>query len=162
MPICWPSRRTRVRCDGAPLSSARPGSSWLPVCTVAGALQSQPARCTNAPAALVRSSPDWGWILSSLGSCSAWFGAHRSTMPPLGYACLPKLHAEAVDLLDHEAAERTAFTLPQLQKLLAKASTDWTGMILLGYYCGFRRIFHPFGELIFKTTRLRVVKECCL
>lgn len=46
--------------------------------------------------------------------------------------------AEAVDLLGHEAAERTAFTLPQLQKVLAKASTDWTGMILLGYYCGFR------------------------
>lgn len=46
--------------------------------------------------------------------------------------------AEAVDLLGHEAAEWTAFTLPQLQKLLAKASTDRTGMILLGYYCGFR------------------------
>jgi integrase len=46
--------------------------------------------------------------------------------------------AEAVDLLGHEAAERTAFTLPQLQKVLGKASPDWTGMVLLGYYCGFR------------------------
>jgi integrase len=46
--------------------------------------------------------------------------------------------AEAVDLLGHEAATRRAFTLDELRLLLQKASPDWQGMILVGYYCGFR------------------------
>lgn len=46
--------------------------------------------------------------------------------------------AEAVDLLGHEAAERRAFTIAELRALLSKASEDWKGMILVGYYCGFR------------------------
>lgn len=46
--------------------------------------------------------------------------------------------AEAVDLLGHEAAERRAFTVPELRSLLAVASEDWYGMILVGYCCGFR------------------------
>lgn len=46
--------------------------------------------------------------------------------------------AEAVDLLGHEAAERRAFTLTELRTLLATVNDEWKGMILLGYYCGFR------------------------
>ena len=46
--------------------------------------------------------------------------------------------AEAVDMLGHEAAERRAFTLDELRKLLAVAPEDWQGMILVGYCCGFR------------------------
>ena len=46
--------------------------------------------------------------------------------------------AEAVDLLGHEAAERKAFTLDELGKLLRFADDEWKGMILVGYYCGFR------------------------
>lgn len=46
--------------------------------------------------------------------------------------------AEAVDLLGHEPAERRAFTLVELRKLLEAADEEWRGMILLGYYCGFR------------------------
>lgn len=46
--------------------------------------------------------------------------------------------AEAVDLLGHEPAERRAFTLEELRTLLTKANEEWRGMILLGYYCGFR------------------------
>ena len=46
--------------------------------------------------------------------------------------------AEAVDMLGHDAAERRAFTLDELRKLLAAASEDWQGMILVGYCCGFR------------------------
>jgi len=55
-----------------------------------------------------------------------------------GQAIITSNPAGAVDLLGHEAAERTAFTLPQHQKVLTKASTDWKGMILLGYGCLFR------------------------
>lgn len=46
--------------------------------------------------------------------------------------------AEAVDMLGHEAATRRAFTLEEMRKLLGKADDEWKGMILLGYYCGFR------------------------
>lgn len=46
--------------------------------------------------------------------------------------------AEAVDMLGHDAAERRAFTLDELRDLLAVASEDWQGMILVGYCCGFR------------------------
>ncbi len=46
--------------------------------------------------------------------------------------------AEAVDLLGHDAAERRAFTVSELQDLLAVVSDDWYGMILVGYCCGFR------------------------
>lgn len=46
--------------------------------------------------------------------------------------------AEAVDLLGHEAATRRTFTLKELRSLLAVAPEEWQGMILLGYYCGFR------------------------
>ena len=46
--------------------------------------------------------------------------------------------ADAVDMLGHDAAERRAFTLDELRKLLAAASEDWQGMILVGYCCGFR------------------------
>uniref|UniRef100_UPI00404A07C3 tyrosine-type recombinase/integrase n=1 Tax=Cephaloticoccus sp. TaxID=1985742 RepID=UPI00404A07C3 len=46
--------------------------------------------------------------------------------------------AEAVDLLGVESNTRRAFTHAELQALLAKADADWQGMILLGYYCGFR------------------------
>lgn len=46
--------------------------------------------------------------------------------------------AEAVDMLGHEAAERRAFTLDELRDLLAVASEDWQGMILVGYSTGFR------------------------
>jgi integrase len=46
--------------------------------------------------------------------------------------------AEAVDLLGVESNTRRAFTHTELQTLLAKANADWQGMILLGYYCGFR------------------------
>jgi len=45
---------------------------------------------------------------------------------------------EAVDTLGHEGATRRAFTLDELAKLFAVASEDWQGMILVGYYCGFR------------------------
>lgn len=45
---------------------------------------------------------------------------------------------EAVDLLGHEAAERRAFTIDEMQALLAVADDDWRTMILLGYHCGFR------------------------
>jgi len=46
--------------------------------------------------------------------------------------------AEAVDMLGHDAATRRAFTLPEMRDMLAKADDEWKGMILLGYYCGFR------------------------
>lgn len=46
--------------------------------------------------------------------------------------------AEAVDLLGHEAANRRAFTVEELRTLLSKAKPEWQGMILVGYYCGFR------------------------
>ena len=46
--------------------------------------------------------------------------------------------AEAVDLLGHDAATRRAFTLAELRAILKAADEDWQGMILLGYYCGFR------------------------
>jgi integrase len=46
--------------------------------------------------------------------------------------------AEAVDMLGHEAATRRAFTLDELRLLLESADDDWRGMILVGYYCGFR------------------------
>lgn len=46
--------------------------------------------------------------------------------------------AEAVDMLGHDASTRRAFTLTELRDLLAKADEEWRGMILLGYYCGFR------------------------
>jgi integrase len=46
--------------------------------------------------------------------------------------------AEAIDLLGHEAATRRAFTLDELAALMAIAPTDWQGMILVGYHCGFR------------------------
>ena len=46
--------------------------------------------------------------------------------------------AEAIDLLGHEAATRRAFTLDELAALVAVASADWRGMILVGYHCGFR------------------------
>lgn len=45
---------------------------------------------------------------------------------------------EAVDRLGHESATRRAFTIEELQKLLAAANDEWRGMILVGYYCGFR------------------------
>jgi hypothetical protein len=34
-----------------------------------------------------------------------------------------------------EAAERRAFTLAELRKLLTKADDEWQGMILVGYCC---------------------------
>lgn len=46
--------------------------------------------------------------------------------------------AEAVDLLGHEAAERRAFTVDELRALLVEADDEWRGMVLVGYYCGFR------------------------
>ncbi len=46
--------------------------------------------------------------------------------------------AEAVDLLGHEAATRRAFTLTELAALMKHADEEWQGMILIGYYCGFR------------------------
>ncbi len=46
--------------------------------------------------------------------------------------------AEAVDTLGHEKAERRAFTVEELRRLLADASDDWKTMVLLGYHCGFR------------------------
>ncbi len=45
---------------------------------------------------------------------------------------------EAVDRLGHESATRRAFTIEELQKLLAAADEEWRGMILVGYHCGFR------------------------
>lgn len=41
--------------------------------------------------------------------------------------------AEAVDLLGHEAAERKAFTLEELNALLGVADDDWKGMILVSH-----------------------------
>jgi integrase/recombinase XerD len=46
--------------------------------------------------------------------------------------------AEAIDLMGHESAERRAFSLIELRALLNAANDEWKGMILLGYYCGFR------------------------
>ncbi len=46
--------------------------------------------------------------------------------------------AEAVDMLGHEAAERRAFTVDELRTLIGTADEDWRGMILVGYYRGFR------------------------
>ena len=46
--------------------------------------------------------------------------------------------AEAVDMLGHEAAVRRSFTLDELRAMIAVAPEDWQGMILCGYYCGFR------------------------
>jgi integrase len=46
--------------------------------------------------------------------------------------------AEAVDMLGHEAATRRAFSIKELRDVLAIASEDWQGMILVGYHCGFR------------------------
>ena len=46
--------------------------------------------------------------------------------------------AEAVDMLGHETATRRAFTMKELAALMAAANEDWRGMILTGYYCGFR------------------------
>lgn len=60
--------------------------------------------------------------------------------------------AESPDMLGHIAAERRSFSLTELQKVLAltrsrrgtgKAeeraeAADWEGMVLVGYYCGFR------------------------
>lgn len=46
--------------------------------------------------------------------------------------------ADAVDLLGHEAAERRAFSLEELRKVLDSADDDWKTMILLGYHLGFR------------------------
>jgi integrase len=46
--------------------------------------------------------------------------------------------AEAVDTLGHEKAERRAFTVEELRRLLAVAPDDWKTMVLLGYHCGFR------------------------
>ncbi|MCC6414602.1 MAG: tyrosine-type recombinase/integrase [Opitutaceae bacterium] len=46
--------------------------------------------------------------------------------------------AEALDLLGHEGATRRAFTTEELNRLLAVADPDWQGMILCGYYLGFR------------------------
>jgi integrase len=51
---------------------------------------------------------------------------------------MPINPAEAVDMLGHEAATRRAFTVEEMQAVLAKANEDWQGMILLGYWCGFR------------------------
>jgi len=62
-----------------------------------------------------------------------------------GQAIITSNPAGAVDLLGHEAAERTAFTLPQHQKVLTKASTDWKGMILLGYGCLLQKMSLPAG-----------------
>lgn len=45
---------------------------------------------------------------------------------------------EAIDGLGHTAAERRSFTLDELRSLLSHADEEWQGMILLGYYCGFR------------------------
>lgn len=46
--------------------------------------------------------------------------------------------AEAVDFIGTEQRTRRAFTLEELRAVLAVADDEWTGMILLGYYCGFR------------------------
>lgn len=46
--------------------------------------------------------------------------------------------ARAVDSLGHDAATRRAFKLDELRSLLAVADDEWKGMILLGYYAGFR------------------------
>ena len=46
--------------------------------------------------------------------------------------------AEGVDMLGHEASTRRAFSLDELRNLLANSDDEWRGMILLGYYCGFR------------------------
>ena len=46
--------------------------------------------------------------------------------------------AEALDMLGHDAAERRAFTLDELRALLAAVPEDWQGMVLVGYWCGFR------------------------
>ncbi len=71
---------------------------------------------------------------------------------------------EAVDRLGHESATRRAFTLDELRKLLAAADEEWRGMILLGYYCGFRiqdAANLRWGQIDFqdKVIRLRPQKE---
>lgn len=51
---------------------------------------------------------------------------------------VPNNPADAVDLLGHNPAERRAFTVEELQRVLKASNRDWYGMVLVGYYCGFR------------------------
>jgi integrase len=51
---------------------------------------------------------------------------------------VPANVAEATDSLDNEHAERRAFTLDELRRLLSAASPDWQTAINLALYAGFR------------------------
>ena len=46
--------------------------------------------------------------------------------------------AEAVDLLEADSAQRSIFSVEQIQNLLKHADWEWQGMILLGMCCGLR------------------------
>ena len=46
--------------------------------------------------------------------------------------------AEAVDLLEADSAQRSIFSVEQIQNLLKHADREWQGMILMGMCCGLR------------------------
>ena len=46
--------------------------------------------------------------------------------------------AQKVSTLQTESSKRRPFTLPEVQRLLAVAGSEWEGMILVGLYTGLR------------------------